>query len=101
MTSGHLRPVEDPPSPPRDPRPRGGNGNGGSDYGERLARIEAKMEHMATREDIASVRTLIAEVKTLIAEKETKTLRWLIGIIALAAISLLTVLIRTFLSTPS
>lgn len=94
MTSGHLRPVEDPPSPPRDPRPRGGNGNGGSHYGERLARIEAKMEHMATREDIASV-------KTLIAEKETTTLRWLIGIIAVAAISLLTVLIRTFLSTPS
>ena len=94
MTSGHLRPVEDPPSPPRDPGPRGGNGNGGSIHGERLARIEAKMEHMATREDIASV-------KTLIAEKETTTLRWLIGIIALAAISLLTILIRMFLSTPS
>ena len=94
MTSGHLKAVDDPPSPPRDPGPRGGNGNGGSIHGERLARIEAKMEHMATCEDIASV-------KTLIAEKETTTLRWLIGIIALAAISLLTVLIRMFLSTPS
>ena len=93
MTARHLEVVEDPPSRPRDPGPRGGNGNGGSNYGERLARIEAKMEHMATREDIASV-------KTLIAEKETTTLRWLIGIIALAAISLLTVLIWTFLSTP-
>ena len=88
MTSRPLKVVDDPPSPPPDPGSRGGSGNGGSNYGERLARIEAKMEHMATHEDIASV-------KTLIAEKETTTLRWLIGIIAVAAISLLTILIRT------
>ena len=30
----------------------GGGGNGGSGHGERLARIEARMEHVATREEI-------------------------------------------------
>ena len=48
------------------------------------------MEFVASREDVA-------EIKTLIAEKETRTLRWLIGIIAVAAVSLLTVLLRTLL----
>lgn len=48
------------------------------------------MEFVASREDVA-------EIKKLIAEKENKTLQWLIGIIAVAAVSLLTVLLRTLL----
>ncbi len=64
-------------------------GGGGGDHGERLARIESKMEHMATREDVA-------EVKTLIDRKEATMLRWLCGMVVVAAISLGVALVRTF-----
>ena len=36
-----------------------GGGNGGSNHGERLARIEAKMEHAATKEDIQKLRVWV------------------------------------------
>ena len=67
-----------------------GPGNGGGGYGERLARIEAKMERMATREDIS-------ELKALIERKEATMLRWLFGLVAVAGISLLATLVRAFL----
>lgn len=67
-----------------------GPGNGGGGYGERLARIEANMEHMATREDIS-------ELKVLIERKEATMLRWLLSLVAVAGISLLAALLRTFL----
>ena len=69
----------------------GGGGNGGSDHGERLARIEAKMEHVATREDLK-------KVEVLIERKESTMLRWLLGIIAVAGVSLVVALIRMFLN---
>lgn len=69
----------------------GGGGNGGSDHGERLARIEAKMEHVATREDLK-------KVEVLIERKESTMLRWLLGIIAVAGVSLVVALIRVFLN---
>ena len=69
--------------------PPGGGGNRGSGYGERLARIEAKMDHMATREDVA-------EIKVLIGNREASMLRWLIGLVAFALISVVVSLIRTF-----
>ena len=68
------------------PSSRGG-GNGGSDHGERLARIEAKIEHLATREDVT-------KIEVLIERKEATILRWLLGILALAGISLMVALIR-------
>ena len=64
-------------------------GNGGSGYGERLARIEAKMEYVATREDVT-------KVEVLIERKETTMLRWLLGILAVAGVSLVVALIRLF-----
>ena len=67
----------------------GGGAGGGGDHGERLARIESKMEYMATREDVA-------EVKTLIERKEATMLRWLGGMVVVAAISLGVALVRTF-----
>ena len=36
-----------------------GGGNGGSGHGERLARIEARMEHVATKEDIKKLRVWV------------------------------------------
>jgi len=89
MARGNLRPV--PPS--EEPLGSGDDngGGGGPRHGERLARIEAHLEHAATREDVA-------EVKALIERKESTMLRWLIGIIAIAAVSLMAALLRTFLS---
>lgn len=78
----------------------GGGAGGGGGHGERLARIEAKMEYMATREDVAEVKTLIerevGEVKTLIERKETTMLRWLCSMVVVAIISLVAALVRTF-----
>ena len=78
-----IRPA-DRPSP-------AGSGNGGASHGERLARIEAHLEHTAKREDVS-------EIKALIERKESTMLRWLVGVIAVAAISLLAALLRTFIS---
>lgn len=69
----------------------GGGGNGGAGHGERLARIEAKMEHVATREDLA-------KIEVLIERKESTMLRWLLGILAVAGVSLVVALIRVFLA---
>ena len=75
------------------PMQRSGGGSGSGDdgnYGERLARIESKMGHMATREDVQ-------EVKTLIERKESTMLRWLLGMLVVALVSLGVALFRTFL----
>lgn len=64
--------------------------SGGTGHGERLARIEAKMEHVATREDLA-------KIEVLIERKESTMLRWLLGIMAVAGVSLVVALIRVFL----
>ena len=66
----------------------GGGGGNGSDrelHG-RVSAIEAQLQHLATKEDIQSV-------KTLIAERESKMFRWLIGILAAASISTIVALI--------
>jgi len=66
----HLSVVgPEPPSLPRTPNGNGGNGN----YGERLARIETRLESVAKREDIS-------DLKTLIAEKDSARSKWLLGI---------------------
>ena len=70
------------------PSPNGG-GNGGSDYGERLARIETRLEHVAMREDVA-------KVEVLIERKESTMLRWLFGILAVAGVSLIVTFLRLF-----
>ena len=48
------------------------------------------MEYMATREDVS-------EIKVLIERKESTMLRWLLSLVVVAVVSLLTVLVRTFL----
>ena len=37
----------------------GGNGSGGGDTRERLARLEEKVEHLATKEDIQKIKVWI------------------------------------------
>jgi len=53
---------------------------------ERLARLEAVLAHLATKEDIA-------ELKTLISDREAIMLKWLVGFTATTAVSLLIVLV--------
>ena len=78
------------PTSPTSQSAGGGDGNGRNLHG-RVSAIEAHLQHLATKEDIA-------EVKKLISDKESSMLRWLIGIISLAAISLGVALVRTFMS---
>ena len=76
--------------PSRRPPASSGSGNGGSGHGERLARIETELKHVATREDVEAI-------KTLIERKEATMLRWLLGLVGVAAITLVAAVIRTFL----
>ena len=61
---------------------------------DRLARLEESVanikENMATRADIQ-------EIKTLIAEKEAVQVRWLLGIMSAACVTLVVAMIRTFM----
>ena len=80
---------------------------GGGNFGECLARIEAGMAFMATREDIAlarreivgvkaELRTSIAGLKTLISERGASMQRWLLGITSAALASAVMALVRFF-----
>ena len=61
----------------------GGNG-GGNDLGERIARLETEMKHLATKEDIQSMRTDI--------EKAINTqLKWGVGILVFTILSIVAV----------
>ena len=81
------------------PLPPPANGhNGGKRIEDRLraaelsiAQLQISLQHCATKEDIAEVKTLIAEVKTLIAAGETSIIkreadmqRWLIRLVSIA-----------------
>ncbi|MXY53857.1 MAG: hypothetical protein F4Y86_15225 [Gammaproteobacteria bacterium] len=57
---------------------------------QRVAAIEATLEHLATKADIESV-------KALIAERETTMLRWLMGMVAASALAVTIALVRTFM----
>ena len=60
---------------------RGGDGPRDGEFGERLARIETEIKHLAKREDIS-------EIKTLIADTDAKRSKWLIGIMVAVVIAL-------------
>lgn len=63
------------------------NGDG---LGERVARIEATLPHLATKEDVA-------KLETRIVEKLDAQTKWLIGIVSIGLITIVAALIRTFL----
>ena len=99
-----MKPENSNPNPSATPR---SEDVGGAIFGERLARIEARIEFMATREDIAlarreivdtkaELRTSIADLKTLISERESSMQRWLLGITSAALASVVIALVRTF-----
>ncbi len=57
-----------------------------------LVRLDERSHNLATKADIA-------EIRKVIVEREASLLRWLIGIISIALVSLTVVLVRTFIST--
>ena len=67
----------------------GGRGGGG-DRGERIARLEATMEHLATREDLA-------KLEKRIADEFTKLFRWLCGFLIIGMLALVVAVLRTVL----
>jgi len=58
---------------------------------ERVASMEADLKHLATKADIESV-------KKLISDRESTMLRWLMGMMAAAGVSVAIAMIRTFLA---
>ena len=54
----------------------------------RLGALEARMDYLATKDDIA-------EVKALIADLETRMLRWLIGTLGVASLGLTASVVAT------
>ena len=51
------------------------------DYGERLARIEVTLAHMATSEELQKVKTGVQKVIT-----EVSIIKWLLGTVAAAVL---------------
>ena len=71
---------------------------------ERIARMETKMDFVATHKDLAAVRTGIVDlraevlkeiggVKTLIANREASMQRWLLGVTATTLVGVITALV--------
>lgn len=55
--------------------------DGMHELASRVRALEARIDYLATKEDIG-------EVKALIAERETRMLRWLIGTLGVAALGM-------------
>ena len=58
----------------------------------RVGALEARMDYLATKEDIG-------EIKALIADRETRMLRWLVGTLGVAAVGMTASVIATVLRT--
>ena len=72
---------------------------------ERLARIEARLEHMATREDLANLEAKMPRIEARLehmatredlANFEAKMLRWVAGFLMFGTVSLIIGVTRTF-----
>ncbi|MCY3880234.1 MAG: hypothetical protein OXF74_13775 [Rhodobacteraceae bacterium] len=66
----------------------GGGGNG-QDFHGRVSAIEARLDYLATKEDIR-------RVEALISQREVSLQRWMIGLVSGAALAVVVALIRTF-----
>ena len=77
-----------------------------SELSERMARIETKMDFMATHKDVEGVRTEVASMKgellteiagirTLVANRDASMQRWLLGVTVTMVVALTAALLRT------
>lgn len=63
-------------------QPLGGGNGGGGGFGERLARIEERVKHLATSEDLQKVVTSVEKMRG-----ELNIIKWIFGIFVIAIIS--------------
>ena len=47
---------------------------------ERVSRLEASQEHLATKADVAEVKTEIANVRSDLANTKVEIIKWMFGI---------------------
>ena len=83
-------------------KPAGSNGNGGN-YGERLAVLEEKVKHVASRTELAEIKGLLGRIDEKLNHVPTKAaiLMWILGAIpALVLITLSVVRVFFNLSPP-
>ncbi len=59
---------------------------------ERLSRLEGAYEHLATKSDIALLKTDIADLKAELFEKMNVHMRWMIGIQIASLVGIVAVL---------
>lgn len=60
------------------------------DYGDRIAALEAEQKHMATKADIADLRTDLERLRSVVVgvQVEMRTLRWVLTLAVPGAIAL-------------
>lgn len=63
-----LHPSDNPQSEPPSNYGAGG-GSGGDDYGERLARLETRMDYLATKEDVTKIEVGVTQNIEIAVEK--------------------------------
>lgn len=61
-----------------------------SDYNQRIAMLEAEQKHLATKADIADVRTDLERMRSVVVgvQAEMRTLRWVLTLAVPGAIAL-------------
>ncbi len=74
-----------------------GGGGGGDDGIEgRLRSLEQQITEVRTRLEYLPTKEDLEGIKTLIAEKESRMLKWMVGIMIAAVAAIGTALLRTF-----
>ena len=89
MTSPHIHSVPEP-----NAAASSSGGDDGGNINERLRELEIQVAKIDTKIDTLATREYVSDIKTLIERKEATMLRWLLGILATSAIALAIALIR-------
>lgn len=98
MTNGGLlNPVPDDEDPAAAAGGRGRGGRGG-DFGERLARVETHLEHVATKADVEALKTALVDA---LSKRHSVMLQWQIGIVVAAAVILIVAAVTAMLGSSS
>lgn len=94
------------------PSSTAGGGGGTNGFGERLARLEEKVNHLATSQDMAEIKELIrtndTEVRNLVHENQLSiqqqqmtNLKWGIGLAVTSIIAIAAIVITLLNNTPT
>lgn len=76
-----LRVADSVPRPP-EPVHGSGGGNGYGDFRERLATLEEKSRHLATKEDVGDLKVSVEKLRS-----QFELVKWMLGIV-IAGVSL-------------